>query len=157
MNADSNVKKPDIEDDSATGEKLVYNKSDTNAERIIFLLFTAFFLVIVFTQMSISDTFDVNDYANQYVLNVQNATSFLSLHTLTEFEDVYIGLLKQSVDNTWYDTYTINDNEKMLVSFVYFLLAIIIFFYCVKHQTYSKKNFAQRQWQVIFSLNHLVR
>ena len=116
MNADSNVKKPDIEDDSATGEKLVYNKSDTNAERIIFLLFTAFFLVIVFTQMSISDTFDVNDYANQYVLNVQNATSFLSLHTLSEFQDVYIGLLKQSVDNTWYDTYTINNNEKMLVS-----------------------------------------
>ena len=69
MNADSNKKKSETEDDSVADDKIVYNKSDTNAERIIFLLFTVFFIIIVFTQMSISDTFEVNDYANKYVLN----------------------------------------------------------------------------------------
>ena len=116
MNSDSNVKKADTEDESALGDKLVYNKSDTNAERIIFLLFTLFFLVIVFTQMSISDTFEVNDYANQFVLNVQNASSFLDLHTFAEFQDVYIGILEQTVDQSWYYDYKIDEKEKMLIS-----------------------------------------
>ena len=116
MNADSNKKKSETEDDSVADDKIVYNKTDTNAERIIFLLFTVFFILIVFTQMSISDTFDVNDYANQYVLNIQNSTSFLSLQTLTDFQDLYVGLLDQSVDQYWYDSYKIDDNEKMLVS-----------------------------------------
>ena len=116
MNADSNKKKSEAEDDSVADDKIVYNKSDTNAERIIFLLFTVFFILIVFTQMSISDTFDVNDYANKYVLNIQNSVSFLSLQTLTDFQDLYIGLLDQSVNQYWYDSYKIDDNEKMLVS-----------------------------------------
>lgn len=93
-------------------DKLVFNKVDTNTEKIIFFLFTIFFIFIVFTQMSISKSFMVNDSVKTAINDMNDAYAFEELQTLDEFEENYKSLVKLLYEENHYGTYAKTENEK---------------------------------------------
>jgi hypothetical protein len=102
----------DINDEEvAQNENLVFNRVDTNTEKIIFYLFTVFFLFIVFTQMGISKSFLVNDAIKKALS--ENDQTFTSVQTLNEFQNAYTQLMDLVYEEFHYDNaYAKIDDEK---------------------------------------------
>lgn len=113
-NGEDNKLGDDVNDEVAQNENLVFNKVDTNTEKIIFYLFTVFFLFIVFTQMGISQSFLVNDAVKKGL--DKNDQTFTSVQTLDEFQNAYIQLMELVYEEFhYYEQYAKLESEKYVI------------------------------------------